>query len=151
MIRIASILMLALMFSVTFQVSAQRSSDVADKAIEDIIGRWQLQKVYAGSREITTNPNSEGSWIEFNEDGTYRFQAEDSDQGSYRLNENHSVLYLESDQKKETASAVTLQTLTEYNIVMRDGTLTMQPKSESSGSTKFVYTRSTSGTQGDNK
>jgi hypothetical protein len=151
MIRNASLLILALMASVTSQVSAQRSNDVADKAIEDIIGKWQLQKVYAGSREITSNPNSEGSWIEFNEDGTYRLQAEDSDQGSYRLNENHSVLYLESEHRKDTSSAVSLQTLTEYSIVMRDGTLTMQPKNENSGSTKFVYTKSSSGTQGDNK
>jgi hypothetical protein len=141
--RITSVLLLALIFSVSFQVTAQRSNDAPDKSIESIIGKWQLQKVYAGSREITTNPNSEGSWIEFNEDGTYRQQAEDGDQGSYRLNENHSVLYLESDEKKESSSAVSANTLTEYNIVMRDGTLTMQSKNANAGSTKYVYMRST--------
>ncbi len=138
------------MITITVQVSAQRSNDVPDKAIESIVGRWQLQKVYAGSREITANPNSEGSWIEFNEDGTYRLQAEDADQGSYRLNENHSVLYLESESRKETSSAVTLQALTEYNIVMRDGTLTMQSKTGNAGTTKFVYARTSAGTGADN-
>ena len=101
-----------------------------------------MQKVYAGSREITSNPNSDGSSIEFNEDGTYRLQAEDGDQGSYRLNENHSVLYLESDLRNDTSSAVSVNNLTEYSIVMRDGTLTMQPKNGNGGSTKYVYAKS---------
>ena len=125
-----------------FQVSAQRSNDVADKAIESIVGKWQLQKVYAGSREITSNPNAENSsWIEFNADGTYRRESEESRQASYRLNENHSVLYLESEGRKETSSAVSLHNLTEYNISLRDGILTMQSRSENTGSTKFVYAR----------
>jgi hypothetical protein len=134
------------------QVSAQRSNEVADKAIESIVGRWELQKVYAGSREITSNPNSENSaWIEFNEDGTYRQQVEGIEQGSYRLNENHSVLYLESEQRKETSSAVSLHNLTEYNISMRDGVLTMQSRSENTGPTKYVYARATAQSETDNK
>ena len=143
MIRNTFFLLLALILTVAFETSAQRSEDTPDKRIETIVGKWQLQKVYAGSREITTNPNSEGSWIEFNEDGTYTQQAEDGDQGSYRLNENHSVLYLESAQKIETSAAVSANDLTEYNIVLRDGTLTMQAKNSNAGSTKYVYVRST--------
>lgn len=142
MIRNTFLLLSAFIFILTLQVSAQRSDETPDKAIESIIGRWQLQKVYAGSREITSNPNSEGSWIEFNEDGTYRLQAEEGDRGSYRLNENHSVLYLESEHRKETSSAVSLPNLTEYNIVMRDGTLVMQSRSDNTVSTKYVYARS---------
>ena len=151
MIRNTSLLLVALILTLAFETSAQRSEDTPDKSIETIIGKWQLQKVYAGSREITTNPNSEGSWIEFNEDGTYAQQAEDGDQGSYRLNENHSVLYLESGQKKETASAVSTNSLTEYNIVIRDGTLTMQSKNSNAGSTKYVYVRSTRNSTDDNE
>lgn len=142
MIRSTSLLLLAFIFTIAFESAAQRSNETPDKSIESIVGKWQLQKVYAGSREITANPNSEGSWIEFNEDGTYRLQAEDNDQGSYRLNENHSVLYLESDNRKESSSAVSVNSLTEYNIVMRDGTLTMQSKNSDAGSTKYVYSRS---------
>jgi phage terminase large subunit GpA-like protein len=134
--------LLSFVFAFTVQVLAQRSNDVADKAIESIVGRWELQKVYAGSREITSNPNSENStWIEFNPDGTYRQQAEETEQGSYRLNENHSVLYLESERRKETSSAVSMHNLTEYNITMRDGMLTMQSRGENTGSTKYVYAR----------
>jgi hypothetical protein len=151
MIRNTSLLLLAFIFTIAFETIAQRSDDTPDKSIESIVGKWQLQKVYAGSREITSNPNSEGSSIEFNEDGTYRIQAEDGDQGSYRLNENHSVLYLESDQKKETSSAVSVNNLTEFNIVMRDGTLTMQSKTSNAGSTKYVYARSPSTSEDDNR
>lgn len=135
---------LSLVFSViAYQVSAQRSNEVPEKAIESIVGKWQLQKVYAGSREITANPNSENrSWIEFNEDGTYNQQADDSDRGSYRLNENHSVLYLESEQQKETSAAVSSNNLTEYDISIRNGTLTMQPRGDDSTRTKFVYAKS---------
>lgn len=134
---------LAFVFAVSFQVSAQRSNDTPDKAIESVVGKWQLEKVYAGGREITSNPNAESrSWIEFNADGTYMSQGESNDRGSYRLNENHSVLYLESEQKSETTSAIPAHRLTEYTITIKDGMLTMLPKSENSGSTKFVYHRS---------
>src|SRR5688572_28894805 len=124
-----------------FQVTAQKSTETPNKAIETIVGKWRLQKVYAGSREITSNPNSENqSWIEFNEDGTYSQQAEENDQGSYRLNENHSVLYLESSQKRESTSATDARDLSEYNVSIRDGTLTMQSRENTS--TKYVYTKS---------
>lgn len=143
MIRNKCLLLLSFIFSLTLQVSAQRSNETPDKAIESIVGKWQLQKVYAGSREIATNPNAERtSWIEFNEDGTYSQQTEDGDhQGSYRLNENHSTLYLESEQRKETSSAVSLHNLTEYNISLKDGILSMQSKGENAAPTKFVYAK----------
>jgi outer membrane lipoprotein-sorting protein len=135
-----------------FKVSAQQSTEGPQKAIESIVGKWQLQKVYAGSREITANPNAERqSSIEFNEDGTYRLQAEDEDNGSYRLNENHSVLYLESQQKSETSSAVNTPNLSEYNITIRNGTLTMQSKEGTSPSTRYVYARAGQAAEGEDK
>ena len=105
-----------------------------------------IEKVYAGGREITSNPNAEDrSWIEFNEDGTYTSQGDGNDKGSYRLNENHSVLYLESEEKSETTSAVPANSLTEYTITMKEGVLVMVPKTENAASTKYVYARSGSG------
>lgn len=128
---------------IVFQVAAQQSTEGPNKAIATIVGKWQLQKVYAGSREITANPNSENpSWIEFNEDGTYTQQSEGNDQGSYRLNENHSVLYLESSEKRESASATDARELSEYSITLRDGMLTMQSRGENTTSTKYVYSKS---------
>ena len=143
MIRKKLLFLLAILSTVVFQVSAQRSTDTPDKAIETIIGKWQLEKVYAGGREITSNPNAEDrSWIEFNEDGTYTSQGDGNDKGSYRLNENHSVLYLESEATSETASAVPVHRLIEYTITIKEGVLVMVPKTENAASTKYVYARS---------
>jgi hypothetical protein len=143
MIRKKLLFFLAFLFTVAFGASAQRSNDIPDKAIESIVGKWQLEKVYAGGREITSNPNAESqSWIEFNEDGTYASEGDGNDRGSYRLNENHSVLYLESEEKSETTSAVPVHRLTEYTIVVKDGMLVMVPKTENAASTKYVYARS---------
>ena len=141
---IKSLFLLSFIFGlIAFQASAQQSTEGPQKAIESIVGKWQLQKVYAGSREISSNPNAENrAWIEFNEDGTYRLQGEDEDFGSYRLNENHSVLYLESSQRRETSSAVGTHDLTEYTISLRNGTLNMQSKDENARTTKYVYARS---------
>lgn len=142
MTRKKLLLFLAFAFTVVFQVSAQTAQETPDKVIKSIVGKWQLEKVYAGSREIAANPNAESrSWIEFNEDGTYTSQGENDDRGSYRLNENHSVLYLESEQKAESTSATSGDKLTEYSITIGNGMLTMVPKSENSGSTKYVYHR----------
>jgi hypothetical protein len=132
----------AFFLAIGFQVSAQRSNDVPEKAIESIVGKWQLEKVYAGGREMASNPNTEDrSGIEFNEDGTYVSQGENDDRGSYRLNENHSVLYLESQDKSETNAAIAMPQLTEYTITIKEGMLTMVPKTENAGSTKYVYSR----------
>lgn len=129
---------------IVFEVAAQQSTVGPNKAIASIIGKWQLQKVYAGSREIAANPNSENpSWIEFNEDGTFTQQSEGNDQGSYRLNENHSVLYLESREKRESTSATDSRELSEYSITLKDGMLTMQSRDENTTSTKYVYSKST--------
>jgi hypothetical protein len=145
------ILLFSVILASALHVSAQKADEESVKAIETIVGRWQLQKVYAGSREITANPNSENrSWIQFDRDGSYQQQAEADDHGSYRLNENHSVVYLESMQNKESSSAVSPNRVTEYNITIKDDVLTMQPKGENGNSTKYVYTRSGQGSVEEN-
>jgi hypothetical protein len=126
---------------VSVQAVAQRANEESVKKIETIVGKWQLQKVYAGSREIATNPNATQSWIEFKRDGTYERNAEVNDQGSYRLNENHDILYLESSQHTETSSVTTVQSLNEFSITLKDGTLTMQSREDENSGTKYVYVK----------
>ncbi len=127
---------------ISSQVVAQRANEESVKQIETIVGKWQLQKVYAGSREISTNPNATQSWIEFKRDGTYERNAEVNDKGSYRLNENHGILYLESSQHTETSSATTVQSLNEYTISLKEDTLTMQSREDENAGTKYVYVKS---------
>ena len=138
------IFVLSLMLNLLTMAVAQQSTKEPTLATEIILGKWDLQKVYAGSREITKNPNSEiHSGIEFKQDGTYQQNGEETDNGSYRLNEDQSVLYLESVQKKETSSATTVNTLKEYNISIKDGILVMQSRGdENRGVMKYVYSKS---------
>ena len=131
---------------VAIQVVAQRSTKEPTLVTEIIVGKWDLQKVYAGSREIIKNPNAEThSGMEFKQDGTYEQSGAETDNGSYRLNEDQSVLYLESLQKKETSSATTVNNLKEYNISIKEGVLTLQTRgAENTGVMKYVYTKSAS-------
>ena len=100
MTRKKLLLFFAFVFAVGFQVSAQRSNDTPDKAIESIVGKWQLEKVYAGSREITSNPNAENrSGIEFNEDGTYTSQGESDDRGFLSV-ERKSICFIPGEPGK---------------------------------------------------
>jgi hypothetical protein len=124
---------------------AQKSSKEPTLATESIVGKWQLQKVYAGSREISNNPNATTqSWIEFKPDGTYEQSADDGDRGTYRLNEDQSIVYLESSNEKQTSSVTTVNTLHEFGLSIRDGVLVLQAKGDdNSGTTKYVYARST--------
>jgi hypothetical protein len=128
----------------TVQVFAQRASKEPTLATENIVGKWELQKVYAGSREMSKNPNAPTqTWIEFKPDGTYEQSADDGDKGTYRLSEDQSVVYLESSNRKETSSVTTVNTLNEYSISIREGVLTLQSRgNDSAGSTKYVYGKS---------
>src|SRR5688500_17824913 len=124
---------------------AQKSSKEPTLATESIVGKWQLQKVYAGSREISNNPNATTqSWIEFKPDGTYEQSADDGDKGTYRLNEDQSIVYLESSEEKQTKSVTTVNTLNEFELSIRDGVMVLTAKGDdNSGSTKYVYSKGT--------
>jgi hypothetical protein len=124
---------------------AQKSSKEPTLATESIVGKWQLQKVYAGSREISNNPNATTqSWIEFKPDGTYEQSADDGDRGTYRLNEDQSIVYLESSEEKQTKSVTTVNMLNEFELSIRDGVMVLTAKGDgNSGSTKYVYSKGT--------
>ena len=112
-----------------------------DKKIETLLGTWKIQKVLSGKTEVAKNPTS-GQWIEFRNDGTYVNKATSLDSGSYRLNENHSRLYLES---KVNPSAT--NKIVEWEILLSDNSLTMQEKtnendrSKNPDKMKYVFVR----------
>ena len=112
-----------------------------DKKIETILGTWKVQKILSGKTEVAKNPTS-GHWIEFRADGKYVNNAVSIDSGSYRLNENHSLLYLESQ-----LHASATPKIVEWTISLDDNTLTMQQKANKSDKNshadkmKYVYVR----------
>ncbi|MGC3944272.1 MAG: hypothetical protein QM762_07115 [Chryseolinea sp.] len=118
-----------------------QAKDVQDKKIETILGTWKIQKVLSGNTEVAKNPTS-GQWIEFKNNGRYVNHTASVDSGSFRLNENHSTLYLESQLQPDAAKIV------EWTIALTDNTLTMEPavagnksKKSNKDKMKYVYVR----------
>jgi hypothetical protein len=115
-----------------------------DKKIESILGTWKVQKILSGKTEVAKNPTS-GQWIEFKNNGKYVNHAAVIDSGSYRLNENHSLVYLESQLQDNATGSVKV---VEWTISLGDDdTLTMQQKANGSKKKstadplKYVYVR----------
>lgn len=134
-------LFVSVLLVITTAVAQQKGGP--DKNIETILGTWKVQKILSGNTEVAKNPTS-GHWIEFRNDGKYVHQSTTLDSGSFRMNENHSVLYLESHAH---ASAAGKPNIVEWTISVKDDALTMQQKStEKKGKShadtmKYVYVR----------
>lgn len=126
---------------ITATAVAQKK-DQPDKKFETIVGTWKVQKILSGKTEVARNPTS-GHWIEFTSEGKYINNATSLDSGSYRLNENHSTLYLES--QNDTAAGTAK--IVEWQISLKDNMLTMQQKegendkSAHADKMKYVYVR----------
>jgi len=132
-----------LLMLVISPIWAQDAKQVPDKIIDKIVGVWKIQKITSGKEEIAKNPTS-GQWIEFRSDGTYLNQSTSIDSGSYRINENSSIVYLESlvndDPSKNTTKMVT-----EWTVAFANEGMIMQRRStgkrEHADKMKYFYTK----------
>jgi hypothetical protein len=108
------------------------------KIIEYIPGIWKIDHVYKGSEDVTTTDTlAQNETIEFNREGRYISHSgtEKIDSGAYRINEDHAILYLASeDNEKPTEWYVSFD---------HDGLMTMRMKdaSKQSEALRFVYRR----------
>lgn len=100
------------------------------KVIERIAGTWKLQQIVDDNKKATgsqQHPDTRSNafqMLEFAPDGRYKSsngtQAVDS--GSYRINEEHALLYLESDAHQDPS---------EWLITFgRDKRLTLQARGD---------------------
>lgn len=111
------------------------------KIIEYIVGTWQTDAIFKGKKEITgTDTVGSDRTIEFDREGRYVVynRSEKADNGSYRLNENHSILYLESEAG---------QTPQEWKISLdENGLMTLQSTGthQHAESFRYVYSRTSS-------
>jgi hypothetical protein len=91
------------------------------KIIQYIPGSWTVEQVLRGKEDITgTDTLARNQKIEFNREGRYMSYTgtEMIDSGAYRINENTSRLYLESDVAESD---------TEWNVWFdRSGIMTLQ-------------------------
>jgi hypothetical protein len=131
------------LFVACASLRAQDSKQTPDKVIDKIVGAWKIQKITSGKEEVAKNPTS-GQWIEFRSDGTYLNQSAPIDSGSYRINENQSIVYFESAVNKDPSKKST-NIITEWSIAFTDEGMTMQRrttrKREQADKMKYYYTK----------
>jgi hypothetical protein len=93
------------------------------KFIEYIPGTWQVEQVLRGKKDVTeTDTLAKNQTIEFNREARYMSYSgtEMIDSGGYRLNEDHALLYLESEVHGTTS---------QWNVWFEpNGTMTLQLK-----------------------
>ena len=122
---------------------AQDAKKVSDKIIDKIVGAWKIQKITAGKEDVAKNPTS-GQWIEFRSDGTYLNRSTSLDSGSYRINENSSIVYLESVVNEDPSKRST-KMVTEWTVAFADEGMIMQRRStgkrEHVDKMKYHYTK----------
>ncbi|HEX6892164.1 MAG TPA: hypothetical protein VF141_15765 [Chryseolinea sp.] len=124
-------------------IKAQDSKQTPDKIIDRIVGAWKIQKITSGKEEVAKNPTS-GQWIEFRSDGTYLNNATSIDSGSYRIDENQSIVYFESAVNKDPSKNTT-NMVTEWTIAFTGEGMIMQRRStgkrEHVDKMKYFYTK----------
>jgi hypothetical protein len=101
---------------------------------ETIVGTWQVDEIFKGKKDISnTDTLGYNETIIFDTEGSYvsHSRSEQIDSGLYRLNENHSILYLESETGTNT---------TEWNITFSKGGMILQPRSTHPHAQSFKYT-----------
>ena len=116
-----------LLILVIYPLWGQDAKKVPDKIIDKIVGVWKIQKITDGKEEVAKNPTS-GQWIEFRSDGTYLNQSTSLDSGSYRINENSSIVYLESVVNDDSSKKST-KMITEWTVAFANEGMIMQRRS----------------------
>ena len=131
--------MLLLIATITF---AQDSKKIPDKIIDRIVGTWKIQKILSGNKEVAKNPTS-GQWIEFRSDGKYVNHSTSLDSGSYRIEENGSIVYLESIKSDPSRNSEKL--IEEWSVTFDKEAMIMQRKKtgkrEHADKMKYFYAR----------
>lgn len=118
------------------QVPAEQPALI--KHIQRIVGVWELSAVFDGNKDITGNDTvGADQEIEFTRDAKYKryTKGEEIDSGVFTMNENHSLVYLESKTGGETTS---------WSVDLNDqnNALSMQPAQSTAAHGKrfkFVY------------
>jgi len=135
----------------TATLRAQDAKNTPDKIIESIVGTWKIQKILSGNKEVANNATS-GQWIEFKSDGKYVNQSTSLDSGSYRLDENRSILYLESS-VHAGPSKNSQKEIEEWSVAFQEDTMTLQRQSmkQHADKMKYVYIRLADGSSAVNR
>jgi len=108
------------------------------KNIEKVVGVWEVAAIFKGNKDITsTDTVALNSKFEFSRENKYLSFSnnEQIDSGAFKLNENHSLLYLESASGHDVK---------EYRVEFKDDTMTLQPAESADAHAqrfRYVYRR----------
>jgi hypothetical protein len=112
---------------------APAKQEPTEKIIERIVGTWEVDRIYKGNKDIS-NTDTVGSnqTLVFDTELKYVSYSENEkiDSGKYRLNENHSILYLESASGGEPH---------EWRVGFTGNGMTLQPIGNSPHAANFKY------------
>lgn len=124
------------------------------KLLEKVMGSWKLQRVVDEEQKNKATQNSRNStggeagkenpnlgqngmqMVELNRNARYKLNNATTslDSGSYRINEQQGVLYMESDADDITP--------TEWNVTVKDNVLTLSGREgDATSRYKYIYTR----------
>jgi hypothetical protein len=122
------------------QVNTKQKTPV--KIIQYIPGTWEVEQVLRGQKDVSeTDTLAKNQRLEFNREGRYMSYSgtEMIDSGAYRLNEDHAILYLQSDVEEKTS---------EWNVWFdKSGNMTLIPKDPLKGETlSYTYRRTANAT-----
>jgi hypothetical protein len=136
-----------------FGASAQTAGDMpkdskTNKFVELIVGSWKLQKIVdeqgTKSQENVGKTPDNGQngmeMLEFTVENRYKVNNSTNaiDSGSFRMNEQHGILYMESDQDDITPN--------EYKITLNGGQLTLTGRDrDAKNRYKYVYQKTEEG------
>lgn len=118
------------------RVNTQKKTPV--KIIEYIPGVWTIDKVYQGKKDITANDTiAQNQTMEFTREAKFMsYQGNEKiDSGTFRVNEDHAILYLASESNTKP---------TEWNVWFDPkGTMTLKmiDADKKSESIRYVYRR----------
>jgi hypothetical protein len=127
-IRIAIIVGIAL---ISADLYSQSPATDSKKKFSDIVGAWEIREVTNGQGTNISKDSTHIKWIEFTREGRYRSRmGSAADSGSYRVNENHALLYLQSDANKNKAA--------QWRMSFGKGVMTLTAK-DNPGAAQFRY------------
>ena len=120
------------------QNAKNTKKETPTKIIEFIVGEWEAEEVYKGQKEVSdTDTLATDQIMAFDREGKYSISTGSGqiDSGSYRISEQHNILYLESAEHTSPPS--------EWRVTFSDdGKMFLRKRDEANMEDfKFVYRR----------
>jgi hypothetical protein len=150
---IKTIIAIMICVAVVFNASAQTAKDMpkdakTNKFVELIAGSWKLQKIVdeqnsKNQENVGKTPDNGQNgmeMLEFTVENRYKVNNSTNaiDSGSFRVNEQHGILYMESDQDDITP--------TEYKMTINGDQLTLTGRDrDAKNRYKYVYAKTEDG------